>query len=63
MSAQIFADEMQDILNMEIARELMDEDYSGYSEENFQKVWEICKGKPFDVPVMYGILLAAGLIK
>lgn len=54
--------DLQDIMNMEIARELLKEDYPDHSEENFQKVWEMSKGKPFDVQVVYGILLAAGQI-
>jgi len=61
-TSQACEDEIASNMNMEIARELMKEDYPDHSEENFQKVWEMAKGQPFDVPVVYGILLAAGKV-
>jgi hypothetical protein len=52
ITSQVCEDNIASIMNIEIARELMKEEYPDHSEENFQKVWEMSKGKPFDVPVI-----------
>lgn len=52
---------MEDILNEEIARELIMEIDKNLPEEKFQQIWQACKGNPFDAPIIYSILSAVAL--
>ncbi len=44
---------MHNILNEEIARELLLEINPEISDEEFNKVWEICDGNPWDAEIIY----------
>mgnify|MGYP003344170644 FL=1 len=45
---------LQEILNQEIARELLSE--KNLSEDEFDKIWKLCKGNPYNAPALHAIL-------
>ena len=45
---------VQEILNQEIARELLSE--KNLSEDEFDKIWKLCKGNPYNAPALHAIL-------
>ena len=49
-------DVLNDLVNQEIARELMLEVNSNFTEEQFQSIWKLCKGNPWNAGVLYQIL-------
>lgn len=47
---------MNDIINQEIARELMLEINPNLTEEKFQYVYSLCKGNPWNAGILYKML-------
>ena len=45
-----------DIMNQEIARELMLEINPDLSQQQFERVWSLCNGNPWNAGVLYQIL-------
>ena len=45
---------LQEILNQEIARELLSE--KNLTEDEFVKIWKLCKGNPYNAPALHAIL-------
>jgi hypothetical protein len=54
--------ELNDILNQEIARELLLEKDPELSDTTFDFIWSASSGKPWDCPVLYDIFKLAGKI-
>jgi hypothetical protein len=55
-------EELNNILNQEIARELLLEKEPDLSDTTFDFIWSLSQGNPFDCPVMYDIMKAIGKI-
>lgn len=49
-------EQLNDILNQEIARELMLEHNPNLTEEKFQEVWQLCQNNPWNAGIMYKML-------
>lgn len=47
--------ELNEIMNQEIARELILEINPQLTDDEFDNFWPMCKGKPFDAPILYKI--------
>ena len=45
---------VQEILNQEIARELLSE--KNLTNDEFNKIWKLCKGNPYNAPTLHAIL-------
>jgi hypothetical protein len=55
-------EELNNILNQEIARELLLEKEPDLSDTTFDFIWSLSQGNPFDCPVVYDIMKATGKI-
>lgn len=47
-------------MNKEIARELLLEKNPVITDEEIDKVWVMCKGNPWDAPILYALLQLGG---
>ena len=47
---------MDDILNLEIARELLLQENPLISDEEVDKIWESCDGNPWNAPILYKLI-------
>lgn len=52
--------DLNDILQQEIARELLLEKDPNLSDTTFDFIWSASQGKPWDCPVLYDIFKIAG---
>jgi len=49
-------EQLNEILNQEIARELMLEHNPDLTQEKFEEVWALCQGNPFNAGILYKLL-------
>lgn len=54
--------DLNDILQQEIARELLLEKDPDLSDNLFDVIWSASKGNPWDCPVLYDMLKVAGKV-
>lgn len=52
--------DLNDILNQEIARELLLQEDPNLDDVTFAYIWSLCKGIPYDCPIVFNILKSAG---
>ena len=50
-----------DVLNKEIARELLLEDESTISTERIDQIWAACNGNPWNSPILHQLLKGANI--
>lgn len=49
-------EQINDILNQEIARELMLEHNPNLTQQKFEEVWSLCQGNPWNAGILYKML-------
>lgn len=54
--------DLNDILQQEIARELLLEKDPNLTDTTFDFIWSVSQGNPWDCPILYDILKVAGKV-